>query len=331
MRRAAGIILILICFVSCGKKAGLPYNESRFLMDTVVRIGIYQTDFSQDQIKKIVNGTFETMAHLEGKLSSGIDTSEVSRLSQTPQKVSEETYQCLKDGIRLSEMCTGAFDITIGEVKQLWDFSGENPRVPDPGEIRNALPYVDYSQVVLDSPFVSLKYPENRVDLGGIAKGFIVDQAVAFLVKSGITAGVVEAGGDLRFFGHHPQKDKWRVGVQNPRPQDKQILAVINIDTGAVATSGDYERFFMRDGKRYHHLLDPKTGYPASECISVTIVTGNTMMADGLATAVFVLGPEKGMALVEKLDDVEAVIITESDGKMTESVSKGLQGKIQFL
>ena len=332
MKKGAGFVFILIfLLVSCREKAELPYNESRFLMDTVVRIGIYQSDFPLDKIKATVDGAFDTMARLEGKLSSGIDTSEVSRLNQTPQTVSKETWDCLADGIRLSKLCGGAFDITIGEVKQLWDFSGDNPKVPDPAELREALAYVDYHQVLLDSPYVSLRFPENRIDLGGIVKGFIVDQAVMFLEKSGIKAGVVEAGGDLRFFGHHPQKDKWRVGVQNPRPKDKQITAIIALDSGAVATSGDYERFFMRDGKRYHHLLDPKTGYPASECISVTIVTTNAMLADGLATAVFVLGPIQGMTLVEKMDDVEVVIISESNGKMTEYVSRGLKGNIQFL
>jgi thiamine biosynthesis lipoprotein len=161
-----------------------------------------------------------------------------------------------------------------------------------------------------------------QISLGGIAKGYAVDRAAEVLRESGIKGGIVSAGGDLVAFGKREDRESWKVGVRNPRDPSKNIC-VIPVSNLAVATSGDYERYRMAGGRRYHHIIDPRTGYPSKGCMSVTVLAGHALDADALATAVFVLGPGEGRALLEKLPDVEGIIV-DGEGKVT--ASSGLAG-----
>jgi thiamine biosynthesis lipoprotein len=170
---------------------------------------------------------------------------------------------------------------------------------------------------------VFLEKPGMRISLGGIAKGYAVDRAVEVLRESGIQGGIVSAGGDLKAFGKREDGGPWKVGVRNPRDPSKNI-SVIPVSNLAVATSGDYERYRVVGGRRYHHIIDPRTGYPSRGCMSVTVVTEQALEADALATAVFVLGPERGRALLEKLPDVEGILV-DGDGRIV--ASSGLSGK----
>jgi thiamine biosynthesis lipoprotein len=175
------------------------------------------------------------------------------------------------------------------------------------------LPLVDFHQIGVDENRVSLGRTGMRIDLGAIAKGYIVDRAVRFLKDRGVTAGLVEAGGDLRLFGKPPHRENWRIGILHPRKPNQSLFGVLDVDSGSVTTSGDYERTFTEDGKRYHHLIDPATGYPADECISVTIIAETAMLADAWATAVFIMGPERGMALLESQAGVEGMMILKAE------------------
>jgi thiamine biosynthesis lipoprotein len=229
----------------------------------------------------------------------------------------------------VSDWTEGKFDVTFGALADVWKFDhDQDDRVPAPAEIAARLPLVDYRAVAIDEPpgtaFVSR--PRMRVHLGGIGKGYAVDRAVAILRARGFADFLVRAGGDL-FASGAPGEQPWRLGIANPRGAPNDSFATVELRDRTLSTSGDYERFFIHDGQRYHHILDPDTGQPARGCVSVTIVAESAVVADGLSTGVFILGPEAGMALVERLPGVEAVIVTATHDVR---VSSGLQGKVRL-
>ncbi|MDH5175012.1 MAG: FAD:protein FMN transferase, partial [Elusimicrobiota bacterium] len=209
---------------------------------------------------------------------------------------------------------------------KIWKFEGENLEVPEKVEIERALKLVNYHKMILKSDKISFAEKGMGIDLGGIAKGYAVDAAVRVLKKENINSAMVNAGGDIYVLGRKQGKP-WRIGIRHPR-REGEILGTIEVEDRAIVTSGDYERFFFSEGKRYHHIINPKTGYPADECQSVTIVAKETTFADGLATGIFVLGPSEGMALIESLEGVEGVIVSK-EGDV--STSSGLVSKIEYV
>lgn len=336
MRRCLIIMYSLfLCFLCCRTvDKPVPFEDSQFLLDTLVRVSVYDQVHSTAQVKKAVDQAFRLMEEIESKTSIHMDSSEVSRIvrnaGQNAVKVSEETIYLLKESAKISDQTDGAFDITIGLIKELWGFDRIPFQVPDSGEIRKSLAHVNYQDVVIKDNTVMLRSSPMRIDLGGIAKGYIIDRAVALLEEKGMQSGIVEAGGDLRIWGNHPNREKWKIGIKHPRKAN-ELIGILSTTAVSVATSGDYERFFMKDGKRYHHLLDPKTGYPASGCISATIVSENALLADAYATAVFILGPEKGMQFIEEKPEIEGLILYEQDGKIQSKISQGIRDQIQML
>ncbi|MDX1735719.1 MAG: FAD:protein FMN transferase [Halioglobus sp.] len=245
--------------------------------------------------------------------------------AQGPVTVAEETFRLLQAAMDLAQRSDGKFDISYAALGELWDFrpAEAGPRLPDPEQVRATLERVDYRQLKLDADARSVRFarPGMRIGLGGIGKGYAVDRAVQVLRAGGLDDFVVNAGGDLavvaRLQAGQGDGGLWRVGIRHPR-NPQQLVAVVPAANLSVATSGDYERFFELDGVRYAHILDPDTGYPARLCRSVTVLAGRTYLADALATAVFILGPEHGMALVETQEGVEALII-DADGEMHRS------------
>jgi thiamine biosynthesis lipoprotein len=182
---------------------------------------------------------------------------------------------------------------------------------------------VDYKQLVVEDSLATFLTRGGSIDLGSIAKGYAVDRCVALLESLGAAAGLVDAGGDLRTFGQKPGGEPWRVGLKDPRVPDS-VVTVFELTDGAVATSGDYERYFTIDNVRYHHILDPKTGFPATGSCSVTVISREACDADAIATAAFVMGPEAGMRLIESLPDVEGLIIRCTDSSEEIFRSEGL-------
>lgn len=276
---------------------------------------------------------FEEFERLEALLSVWREGSDVQRINASagrePVPVRAETRDVLRAAARISEWTDGKFDITFGALADVWKFDhDQDNRVPTPAEIAAHVPLVNYRAVVVDeergTAFVSK--PGMRVHLGGIGKGFAVDRAVAILRAAGLRDFLIQAGGDL-YVGGRAGAEPWRLGIQDPRGPGGTSFATIELSDATFSTSGDYERYFERDGVRYHHILDPATGAPARGCRSVTIVTRDATVADGLSTGVFVLGPERGMALVERLPDVEAVIVAADN---TVRVSSGLRGRLRI-
>ena len=235
----------------------------------------------------------------------------------------------LRAAAQVSAWTEGGFDITFGALAEIWKFDhDQDGRVPGAAEIAAHRARVDYRAVVVDDGpgTVRLARPGVHVHLGGIGKGYAVDRAVAMLRGAGLTDFMVQAGGDLYVAGRAGDTP-WRLGIQDPRGTGGEPFAVVELTDATFSTSGDYERFFVKDGVRYHHIVDPKTGEPARECRSVTIVAREAVWADGLSTGVFILGPERGMALVERLPDVDAVIVT-ADNRVL--VSRGLVGRVEM-
>jgi len=235
-----------------------------------------------------------------------------------------ELFFIIERSLQMSELTEGAFDITFAGAGKLWNWRAPDPKVPDPDTVRAALENVGWKGVVLDreSRSVRLSKPGLRIGLGAIAPGYAGDLAMEKIRALGLRDACVNVSGDVRLIG---LKDgaPWNVAIAHPRRKGENI-AILPVSNAAVSTSGDYEKYFEKNGKRYCHIIDPRTGYPADRCQSVTIVAPNLAFADALATGVFVLGPEKGMSLVEKLEGVQALIVA-ADGTVT--MSRGLGKK----
>jgi thiamine biosynthesis lipoprotein len=289
-------------------------------MDTLVRIVVYDSRLSGGEIRAAMDRAFQKIREIEQRTSVHIDSSEIARLSllsgRSPLTLTPYVALLLERSLYISRETGGTFDISVGAVKRLWGFHDENPCVPPADSIEAALSRVDYRRIEQKGHEFYLMGEGMELDLGGVAKGFAIDQAVETLEKAGIRSGLVEAGGDLRLFGMHPVREKWRIGIRHPRARQTDLLAIMELGEESVATSGDYERYFLKDGRRYHHILNPRTGYPAEGCISVTVIAGSALEADAYATAVFVMGPQKGMAFLMDKPGVEGLIVRSEGGAL---------------
>ncbi|MFZ5861961.1 MAG: FAD:protein FMN transferase [Nitrospirota bacterium] len=298
-------------------------SEERALMGTQVIVKAVGND--REQLRRAVNAAFDEVSRLERLMSNFLPETELSRINQqagvAPVAVSRELLQVIQRSLFFSRLSDGAFDISFASVGKLWNFRAGV--IPDPAAVKAQLPFVDYRKVRVDDDHSTVFLParEMEIGLGGIGKGYAMDRAMAVLNAHGVHNAMVMAGGDTLIRGTNGD-DLWRIGLRDPDKADG-ILAVLPLEDQAVSTSGDYERFFVKDGVRYHHILDTTTGYPAKKSRSATILATDAMTSDALSTTVFVLGPEQGLALVEQLDDVEAIII-DRNGDM--HLSSGLAG-----
>ena len=241
-----------------------------------------------------------------------------------PQVLPLELAALIGRGCALGGLTEGAFDISFAGVGKLWDFKKKPPLVPTAEKVKQALMHVDYRRIEIVPAKSSVALPEGfRVGLGGIAKGYGIDAAMKVLMKHNVRQAIVNVGGDMSVLGKKHGKP-WPIGIAHPRNKEL-ALAALNLSNVCVVTSGDYERFFEVDGVRYHHILDPRTGYPSKGCMTATVVATHAEYADALATALCVLGPEKGLALIEKLPRVEAIVVG-LDGKA--AASTGLQSSM---
>ncbi len=299
-------------------------HDSAAIMGTRVSVELWHE--REDEGRQAIQEVFDEFRRLDDKLSPYKEHSELSLVNRMaaegPLPISEEFFQLLQRSREYSELTQGAFDITFASVGHLYNYrTGEKP---SPETTQASLPLIDYHHVILDREQGSVFFqrPGVKIDLGGIAKGYAVDQAIALLQKRGIEHALVTAGGDSRLLGDH-QGRPWQIGIQAPRRKNA-IATTLNLSNTAVSTSGDYERYFESDGVRYHHIISPKTGRSATEMQSVTIIGPNATRTDALSTSLFVLGVEAGMDLINRLDDVEAVMI-DHRGKLF--LSQGLKGQ----
>ena len=327
------VILILMALtgpMGCGAGEDKKHSRTMLIMDTQVDITYYHpsAQVAQTEMTKI----FAEMQRLENILSRHITGSDLQRINEAagavPVEVNPETLSVLRSALEFAELSDGAFDPTVAPLLQVWGFGEDSPTVPTDEELVQARELVNYRLVEmdLDKGTVFLPVVGMQLDLGGIAKGYIVDQGQK-LARETATANFINAGGDISTGGRKPTGEDWRVAVQHPQNRDR-LLAIITMEEGSVATSGDYQRYFEVEGVRYHHILDPHTGMPADELTSVTVVAADTMTADAISTAIFVLGGEKGIALVERLPAVDAIVVDYSGVPIYTS---GLEGQVEII
>src|SRR5262245_41970015 len=240
---------------------------------------------------------FHEVENLDALMTVWRDTSDIQRLNaaagQQPVPVSPEVREVLRIARRISDWTNGRFDITFAALSGLWKFDqDQDDTIPDPDAIRARLPFIDYRAVEVNDRAGTARIAKKgvRVNLGGIGKGFAVDRGVAILRRHGLRDFLIQFGGDMYVAGQRGDRP-WRIGIRDPRGPADRSFAAIDLSDGTFSTSGDYERAFLKDGRRYHHILNPRTGEPARDCRSVTLVTGQAVIADALAKGVFILGP----------------------------------------
>jgi thiamine biosynthesis lipoprotein len=302
-------------------------------MGTEIRLTAYTaTDEATVTMDAAFTAVFEEFDRLENLMSSWRINSDVVRLNEAagdhPVPVSPETREVLRIAHDVSEWTDGKFDVTFGALADLWKFDeqDQDDTVPDRRKVQQRLPLVDYRALEIDdvARTAFLKKKGMRVHLGGIGKGYAVDRAAAILRARGIRNFMIQAGGDL-YAGGVKGDRPWRLGIKDPRGAGDRVFAAMDLSDGTFSTSGDYERFFIKDGRRYHHILDVDVGEPSRGCRSVTLVSNKAVIADALAKGVFVLGPVAGMALIERIPGVEGVIVSSRNEVL---ISTGLKGRL---
>jgi len=308
-------------------------ERSRTAMGTYIHITIWGND--DEKAVAAIDEAFGEFERIDKLMTTWTDTSEVSRInlaagSGKPVEVSQELIAVLERAGEDSKMSNGTFDITVGSFAGVWKFDEDNDgSIPAPELVAARKKLVNWRDLVLDpvKHTARLKRKGQKITLGGIAKGYSVDKAVAILRAHGFVDFIVQAGGDMYCAGRRGDR-RWRVGIRDPRGPRDSYFALAEVEDRTFSTSGDYERFVIKDGKRYHHIIDPATGYPATGVRSVTIMAKDGITAEGLSKIVFIWGPERGMKLIESLPDVDAVVV---DAQNHVTVSKGLKDKLTIV
>lgn len=306
-------LLIPLLLSGCGDKP--IASQTRLIMDTVVNI---QVEGDDPGSQETIDRAFSKMGDLEAILSSHIEESEISRINKLTHgrdlPLSRDAEEVIGRAIEISRLTSGAFDVTVSPLVELWKAYGSSGMIPPEERIEEARSKVGIDKLILtDGGALNFAEEGMSIDLSALAKGYIVDEAVDILKSGGVGDGLVDAGGDIYCIGDGPSGNGWHVGVKNPR--GGAILGRLSLSDKAVATSGDYERYFTVDGERYSHIVDPRTGYAIPDMpMSVTVVANDCITADALSTAISVIGQEEGLRLAERLGDVEAIVITEGEG-----------------
>lgn len=289
------------------------YEMETFCMGTVISQRVFGEKAEIAAVK-----VEEEMKRLEALMSFFLESSEISKLNRVAGKqeveLGCESLYVLNRAKYFSEICGGTFDITIGPVAKLWGIFTDHAKVPSKEEIDKALSFTGYKDITINNGLGTAKLERagESVDLGAIAKGYAADRAIEIYKQQGIESAFINLGGNVLVLGNKPDGTPWKVGIQNPLLERGQCLGAVKAIDKTIVTSGDYVRYFEKDNVKYHHILDPRTGYPAdSGLMSTTIVSEKSIGADALSTAIFILGLEEGMKLINSLKDMEAIFITK--------------------
>lgn len=296
-----------------------PVSRTETLLHTAVQIQVFHEG---EVIEEAMEEVFNYMEEMELQFSTNLEGSDVYRINQAAGEeavvVDEETFAVIKQALKIAEQSEGKFDVTIGAVTNLWQIGSENARKPGDEEIEAALDLIDYRKVTLNEEDLTVKLEEKGMvlELGGISKGYIGGRVRDILASYGVTTAIINLGGNVVVMGTSPGNDEgWNVGVQDPDENRGQVVGTQRVTDGAIVTSGIYERFLEVDGVKYHHILDPKTGYPLDNEISgVTVFAQTSFEGDSYSTALFLFGIEEGIEFVEAIDGLEAVFIDKNHG-----------------
>jgi len=321
-------ILFILILSGCSKNQEV-ISKTTLKMDTVFQLKAYG-----QKANEAIEVSFARLDEIEQMASTTIDSSDISKINQAAGKeyvkVHPEIIKMIETAVKYSKLSNGAFDITVEPLVNLWGIGTDNERVPTDAEIKSKLLLVGYNDISINEEENSVKLLKEgmEIDLGGIAKGFAADEVVKIYKEYDIKGGIISLGGSSIYtVGQKPDGTPWNVGIKHPRKDnDQNYVGVINLSEQALSTSGDYERYFVKDGKRYHHILDPATGYPTDNgVISVTIVVDSSipdcnMIADALTKTVFVSGLDSGLKFIDNIQGVSCMAIT-SDYKIYKSSS----------
>lgn len=302
--------------MACGN-TGEPRREQRSLLGTNSIITIHDSRIPSGAFERY----FDRVEEIQNRMSineDNYDDTEILRVNRNagrqPVEVSEDTFFVVEEAKRWGEISRGTFDISVEPLIRLWGLGTPNERIPSETERRETIELIDYRRIELDPEARSIYLPEERmgIDVGGIAKGYAVDEIARMMIEDGIESAIIDFGGDLYTIGTRPDGNPWRIGIQHPSGQRQQLLAAITSTNEAVVTSGGYERYFEQDGERYHHIFDVSTGAPAdSGLVSVTVSGPDAIGADVLSTAGFILGLEAAYDVIASLEGYEAIFATE--------------------
>ena len=321
-------LAVMLC--GCQKSENKKISKQGFYFDTIIQITLYGTDDEQ-----YINDCFDIAGRYEKMLSNTIDDSDISRINKAAGEqavcVSDETVSLIQKGIEYGRLSGGKFDITIGELSNLWNFPeiAENSKsddneadssvIPSDEKIDEYLGHVDYNKIKIDGNNVMITDEKTQIDLGGIAKGYIADKMKEYLKSKKVTSGIINLGGNVLTIGSKSDGSDYTVGIQKPLDRSGTSIATIKIDDRSVVTSGIYERYYRVDGKIYHHILDTQTGYPVeNDLYSVTIISDSSCDGDALSTTCFALGKDKAEEFIKSMDGVEAIFV---DNKMNVTCS----------
>jgi len=328
------IILLGIYFINGDQlfndkdKEAQKAEGTEFIMNTFVRISIYDKDS-----EVVLSNTFRKLRYLENIFSKTIEESDINKLNNNAGiaavEVNKNTYDILKESHKFAEITEGSFDPTIGPLISLWGIGTDDQKVPTENEIRQAVGKVNYKDIeFLDSNRVYLKKSGMSLDLGAIAKGYAADNIIEYYEQRDIESAYINMGGNIYVYKRKADNSLWKIGIRDPDQSRGGIIAILNLEDTSVVTSGNYERYFLKDGVRYHHIINPETGYPAKNgIISSTVISHNSSYADALSTSFYILGVERSFDLVEKLKDIKIILLTE-DNKAY--VSEKLKAKVEF-
>ena len=303
-------ILTSVCLTACSTR---PKSEkisiTGIYFDTIIQIDVWGADSST------MEGCKELCQKYENLLSSQIDTSEISKINNSegaPVTVSDETVEVLQKGIYYSELSRGKFDITIAPVSELWNFrDNEESLLPEKAALANACTHVNYQNIQIEGNTVTLTDPQTQIDLGGIAKGYIADRLKEYLLSEGVEHALINLGGNTLAVGTKYDGSPFRIGIQKPFSEKNEVITAVEITDRSVVSSGIYQRYFEKDGRIYHHILNPDTGYPyENNLLQVTIISDQSVDGDALSTCCFALGLKDGSKLIESLDNVQAIFVT---------------------
>jgi thiamine biosynthesis lipoprotein len=290
------------------------FRQARYVMGTVAEIAVAAVD--RQIAERAMASGFHALRQVDQCMSVYQPASELSRLNRLAAKhwvhTDPDILAVTTEALHISRQSDGALDVTILPLMRLWGFVQREGRVPAIEELQATLPLVNYRHIHLDASRGAIRFDREgmELDFGGIAKGFAIDKALAALLAQGVHHALVNAGGDLFAMGSATKETAWVVDIQHPHAVDRS-LATLRVHNRSVATSGNYENYFEQQGTRYGHLIDPRTGYPVSAVTSVTVLAKTAMQADAISTAAFVLGPEQGFALLERLPNVEGLVAIE--------------------
>jgi len=306
------LLLTISTFLISCKSNDKPVEKETFMMNTIINFKVYGKN-----AEKATEASIKEVNNIEKKMSVNIKNSEVSKLNAkagvSGEKLSADTYTVIEKSVQYSKLTGGALDATIGPIVSLWGIGTDKERVPSKKEVDEKLKFVDYKDIIFDkkNSTVKLKRTNQAIDLGAIAKGYTADEVKKVLLNNKVSSALINLGGNVYALGSRTDGSDWNIGIQDPLSTRGEYLGTISVTDKSIVTSGNYERFFIKDGIRYHHIFDPKNGYPANKgLISTTIVSDKSIDGDALSTSTYILGLDKGLKLIESMKGVEAIFIT---------------------